>query len=179
MIVCLLVTFSEGVWKVPCTAKVLQKQFLVKPPLDSICDWYGLKVWPGFSTNTLQAQLLNQANKLCFLHPEPAHFSPACHYFQTSASLILLESSMYFKSSFLSARGKYVRNALESMSVFTLSLTPLCCWRGKKSSSSCKFCGAIAVTQWVVESRRDVAASQMTWACSPVPSSDLSAAPSI
>lgn len=133
MTVRLLEIFSEGVWQMPCTARVLQKQLLKKTPiiplrqhLWPIWAWYQcqLKVWSGLSTQTLW-------NKLCFLHTDPAVFSPACQYFQCSASLTLLESSMCFKSSFLSARGKNVRDVLESMWVFTLSLTPLCCGEEK------------------------------------------------
>lgn len=133
MIVCLLEIFSEGVWQMPCTARVLQKQLLIKIPTIPLRQrlwpaWAGcqcqLPVWSGLSTRALR-------NKFCFLHTDPADFSPACQYFQHSASLTLLESSVCFKSSFLSTRGKNVRDALDSMWVFKLSLTPLCCGEQK------------------------------------------------
>lgn len=129
MIGCLLEIFSEGVWQMPCTASNLQKQFLIKIstiPLGQhlwpTWAWHQsqLKVWSGLSTQTLWS-------KLCFLHTDPANFSPACQYFQHSACLLLLERSVCFKSSFLSTRGKNVRDALESMWVFILSQTSLCC----------------------------------------------------
>lgn len=180
MIVCLLEIFAEGVWQVPCTARMQQKQLLIKisnTPLRQ-CLWSAwawdqcqLKAWSGLSTQTLW-------NRLCFLHTDPADFSPACQCFQHSASLILLESSVCFKSSFLSTRGKNVRDALESMWICTLSLTPLCCGEEKIHPV---YVSAVEQLLWqrAAQPGRPVVASQMKWACSPISYTDLSAAPSV